>query len=60
MQHARHNVKFMWNFFESGHGKGDHDGARACVKCALHQHELAGTINFVFNLFISISQYNFI
>jgi hypothetical protein len=42
MQHARCNVKFLWNFFESGHGKGEHDGAGACVKRALRQHELAG------------------
>ena len=25
MQHARTNVRFLWNFFESGHGKGEHD-----------------------------------
>ena len=34
MQHARTNVRFLWNFFESGHGKGEHDGAGACIKCA--------------------------
>lgn len=43
MQHARTNVRFLWNFFESGHGKGEHDGAGACIKRALRQHELAGT-----------------
>ena len=26
------NIKHHWNFFETGHGKGEHDGARACVK----------------------------
>ena len=26
------NIKHCWNFFETGHGKGEHDGARACVK----------------------------
>ena len=42
MQHARTNVRFLWNFFESGHGKGEHDGAGARIKRALRQHELAG------------------
>ena len=42
MQHARTNVRFLWNFFESGHGKGEHDGAGACIKRVLRQHELAG------------------
>jgi hypothetical protein len=57
MQHARHNVKFLWNFFESGHGKGEHDGAGACVKRALRQHELQGMYIYIylicilFNLF---------
>ena len=26
------NIKHHWNFFETGHGKGEHDGAGACVK----------------------------
>ena len=30
----------MWNNFEKGHGKGEHDGARACVKTALRREEL--------------------
>ena len=50
-QHVRHNVKFIWNFFESGHGKGEHDGARACVKYALHQHEISSII-FMFIIHI--------
>ena len=29
------NIKHIWSFFESGHGKGEHDGARACIKHAL-------------------------
>ena len=44
-QHARRNTNFLWNFYESGHGKGEHDGAGACVKRALRQHELAGMSN---------------
>ena len=42
MQHARTNVRYLWNFFESGHGKGEHDGVGACIKHALLQHELVG------------------
>ena len=30
----------MWNYFETGHGKGEHDGAEACVKIALRREEL--------------------
>ena len=26
------NMKHSWNFFEIGHGKGEHNGAEACVK----------------------------
>ena len=35
MQHAIINVRFLWNFFESGHGKGEHDGAGVCIKHVL-------------------------
>ena len=30
----------IWIFFESGHGKGEHDGAGACVKRALVKEQL--------------------
>ena len=30
----------MWNFTEAGHGKGEHDGAGACIKRALAHEEL--------------------
>jgi len=33
-------VQHMWNFCEVGHGKGEHDGARACIKRAITQEEL--------------------
>lgn len=49
-QHARHNTNFLWNFYESGHGKGEHDGAGAFVKCALHQHELAGSSPYIYGI----------
>ena len=38
--HKRTNIRHTWNFFETGHGKGEHDGAGACVKCALRRHQL--------------------
>ena len=36
--HLNENIKHIWNFFESGHGKGEHDGARACIKRALRKY----------------------
>ena len=30
----------MWNFIETGHGKGEHDGAGTCIKTALACEEL--------------------
>ena len=33
-------VQHFWNFIEAGHRKGEHDGARACVKRALSREEL--------------------
>ena len=30
----------MWNFIEVGHGKGEHDGAGACIKRVLAHEEL--------------------
>ena len=30
----------IWSFFESGHGKGEHDGAEACAKRALVKEKL--------------------
>ena len=33
----------MWNFKEAGHGKGEHDGAGACIKRALACEELKYT-----------------
>ena len=50
MQHARTNVTFLWNFFKSGHRKGEHDRAIACIKCVLQQHELVG--KYAFNVHV--------
>ena len=30
----------MWNYFETGHGKGEHDGDREYVKTSLRREEL--------------------
>ena len=30
--HKKTNIKHRSNFFETGHGKGEHDGVGACVK----------------------------
>ena len=32
------NITYCWIFFETSHGKGEHDGAGACVKRALQRH----------------------
>lgn len=33
-------VSMSWNFFASGHVKGEHDGAGAVIKSALRKHQL--------------------
>jgi hypothetical protein len=38
--HKRLNITHCWNFFETGHGKGEHDGAGACIKRALRRYQL--------------------
>lgn len=38
--HCRTGVQVLWSFFETGHGKGEHDGAGACIKRALRRHQL--------------------
>lgn len=30
--HMKNNIKDCWNFFKTGHGKKEHDGAGACIK----------------------------
>ena len=34
------NIKHCWNFFETQHGKGEHDGAGACIKRALRRWQM--------------------
>lgn len=38
--HKLTTIQHMWNFSKAGHGKGEHDGAGACIKRALAQEEL--------------------
>ena len=38
--HVTSGVQHFLNFTEVGHGKGEHDGAGACVKRALIREEL--------------------
>ena len=38
--HVERGVPHIWSFFEAGHGKGEHDGAGACVKRALVKEQL--------------------
>ena len=33
--HIKYNVPHLWSYFETGHGKGEHDGAGACIQTAL-------------------------
>ena len=33
----------VWNYFETGHGKGEHDGAGACIKTALRREYMKFT-----------------
>ena len=40
----------MWNYFETRHGKGEHDGAGACVKTTLRREELKlSTVSTILN-----------
>lgn len=36
-------VPHIWNYFETGHGKGEHDGAGACIKTAIRREEMKFT-----------------
>ena len=33
----------IWNYFQTGNGKGEHDGASACIKTALRRKEMKFT-----------------
>ena len=38
--HIERGVPYICSFFESNHRKGEHDGARACMKRALVKEQL--------------------
>ena len=41
--HKRHKVPHIWNYFEIGHGKGEHDGEGTCIKTVLRRKEMKFT-----------------
>ena len=45
MLHKTYNVSHIWNYFETGHDKGEHDRASACIKIALRREEMRFTRN---------------
>ena len=38
--HKETCIKHCWNFFETGHGKGEHDGVGACIKRVLRRYQM--------------------
>ena len=40
MLHKKLKVPHLWNYFESGNGKEEHDGAGACIKRELRRKEM--------------------
>ena len=38
--HVERHIPHIWCFFEAGYGKGEHDGAGACLKRALVKEQL--------------------
>ena len=45
MLHKTYNVPHIWNYFETRHGKGEHDEVGACIKTALRREEMRFTTN---------------
>ena len=38
--HRNIKIRHTWRVFESGHGKGEHDGDGACIKRALRRYQM--------------------
>ena len=38
--HKRNRVPHIWNYFETRHGKGEHDAEGASINIALHKKEM--------------------
>ena len=47
MLHNTYNVPHIWNYFETGNDKGEHDGVGACMKAALRREEMRFTRNHI-------------
>ena len=45
MLHKTYNVPHIWKYFETGNGKGEHDGGNACIRTALQREEMRFTRN---------------
>ena len=45
--HMKYKVLHVWNYFETGHGKGEHNGVGACIKTALRREEMKFTGAFL-------------
>ena len=43
MLHRKIKVPHIWNYFETGHGKGEHDGVGAYIKTTLRRKEMKFT-----------------
>ena len=38
--HIKYKVPHVWNYFETGHGKGEKKGAGPCIKTALRREDM--------------------
>ena len=38
--HIKYKLPHKWNYFETGHGKGEHNGTSACIKISLWREEM--------------------
>jgi hypothetical protein len=43
MFHKKLKVPHIWNYYESGNGKGEHDGSNTCIKRVLRRKEMKFT-----------------
>ena len=46
------HIKHYYNFFETGHQKGEHDGAGTCIKRALRRYQM----DYSANILVSFEQ----
>ena len=48
--HKKTSIKHCWNFFETGHGKGEHDSAGACIKGAHRRYQMNPSTSRLVNI----------